>query len=74
MAQKFLPNNRKLLDYEGKDRIVFFALYGRAMPRTMLSLEEGTYVLGFYMVKKRGEDECNRLLVSLWEVNPIGKR
>jgi 5-(carboxyamino)imidazole ribonucleotide mutase len=58
MAQKSLPNNRKLLDYEGKDRIGFFRhLIAEVCPERCFPLSiEGTFVLVFlYEENQRGE-------------------
>lgn len=38
MAQKSLPNNRKLLDYEGKDPIGFFHPRGEICPERCFPL------------------------------------
>lgn len=57
MAQKSLPNNRKLLDYEGKDRIGFFrhivARYGQNDAFPYKYREHSFWFL--YEEKQRGE-------------------
>jgi hypothetical protein len=64
MAQKSLPNNRKLLDYEGKDRFGFFATRWSeyAQSDTFPYKEMGTYVLGFVINDEGVDIICRRLL------------
>ena len=61
MAQKSLPNNRKLLDYEGKDLIGFFHPMGEMCPERCFPLWSRGVVLDFFLIIKRGEYGCSHL-------------
>lgn len=53
MAQKSLPNNRKLLDYEGKDLIGFFHPRGEICPERCFPLLNEGRCSGFFSDYKK---------------------
>jgi hypothetical protein len=85
MAHKFLPNNRKLLDYKGKSICsvkdkglkipLLCVVLSILCPDKWLSLHEIPFAPGIFIaIKKGGEQKWRTWLALLWGASLIGKR